>query len=404
MFEPRLKTKRSARRTWCRRLVLWVSPVLFALAGSLIPNQKTEAGIEILESDTLRTTRSERNRATRDARDEEKGFRITIQTDEDTLESKFRFGPPEHRSSRWVHVDGSGEDIVRFGEDIVVDVDELIDGSVVSMGGDVIVRGRVTEDVVSLGGSVTLEDGSVVEGDAVAIGGKLDRQRGARLDGENVGLRFIPGEYGPFGSPDGHVFFIVLTAISVGFLWICGVLFEWLMPLRMRNMAEQVRIKLWPSFFAGLAVHLLFLPVFALLLVTVIGIPLAILLPFVFALIITVGTIIVTALLGARLWGNATLRSRVEWIRGLSLGLIVLSGFSIVALVFAGMSGIIGTFGGLFLMSTCAGLWTLSTIGIGAVALSRFGGKAPFDVPSPPISGGASDPDPFGTPERATPV
>jgi hypothetical protein len=67
--------------------------------------------------------------------------------------------------------DSGDNAIVRFGEDITISADKVIDGDVVAIGGDVIVYGRVKGDCVSVGGTVDVRGNGVVEGDAVSMGG-----------------------------------------------------------------------------------------------------------------------------------------------------------------------------------------------------------------------------------------
>ena len=45
---------------------------------------------------------------------------------------------------------------MRFGEDITIPADKVVDGDVVAIGGNVIVYGRVKGDVTSVGGTVEL--------------------------------------------------------------------------------------------------------------------------------------------------------------------------------------------------------------------------------------------------------
>jgi hypothetical protein len=56
-----------------------------------------------------------------------------------------------------IHEDYDGsDDIVRFGEHIVIEEDEEVMGDVVAIGGSIDVRGKVMGDVVSVGGSLNV--------------------------------------------------------------------------------------------------------------------------------------------------------------------------------------------------------------------------------------------------------
>jgi hypothetical protein len=72
-------------------------------------------------------------------------------------------------------------DTVRFGGDVTVDVDERIQGDLVSIGGSIELEGEVTGDVVAIGGSAALGPQAVVRGDLSIVGGSLTRADGARI-------------------------------------------------------------------------------------------------------------------------------------------------------------------------------------------------------------------------------
>jgi hypothetical protein len=81
-----------------------------------------------------------------------------------------------------------GEDMVRFGDDIIIDEDELVDGDVVAIFGSVVVDGAVEGDVVAVMGGITLGPNGEIDGDAVAVGGSVDKERGGRIGGETVSI------------------------------------------------------------------------------------------------------------------------------------------------------------------------------------------------------------------------
>ncbi|MEZ4648129.1 MAG: hypothetical protein R3E97_04955 [Candidatus Eisenbacteria bacterium] len=315
--------------------------------------------IRELESDTLRTP------------DKRGRVRVMIETEDDTTSSTIRIG-----SSRWRRQGDEESSLVRFGEDIVIDADEVIDGSVVSIGGNVIVRGRVLEDVVSVGGSIKLEDGAVVEGDAAAVGGGLDLAPDAEVMGEKFDVEFGPAVF-TLGTPDGGRFFWAVFSLSLFLLLgLSALAVEWMFPTQMRRMTRHVRASLWPSFFVGLAAQVLIGPVLVILCITVIGIPAAILLPFVVTAAQIVGYVLVAAVLGAKFF-DGNLDSRAAWIRGSLAGLAVLAFMTVIPLLLAGIGGGIGQFGRLLALGAIAANWTIDTLGMGAVLLSRFGSREP---------------------------
>ena len=355
-------------------------PFVILLGTVLVATSDAEAQrIRVLEADTLQSSKWR-----------ERDIDITVDVGSDTSSTSIRIG-----TSRWKRGGHESASLVRFGEDIIVEQEDVIDGSVVAFGGDVIIRGRVLEDVVSFGGDVLLEEGGVVEGDAAAFGGSITRATGSDLLGEEVGVAFVPSTLGTsLRWPGGGRTFWTLFTLSVFlFLGIAGLAIEWVLPFRVRRMAEHVSSSLWASFFVGLAAHVLVGPLIALLAVTVIGIPVALLLPIFFTLAQIIGFLVVAAVIGAK-FSDGSLKSRPAWVRSVLAGVALFAVMNLLAVIIVGLGGIVGMLGRLMLLSLLAALWTVSTIGLGAVTLSRFGSRSPTtlgaDRGDPTIAGGYS--------------
>ena len=198
-----------------------------------------------------------------------------------------------------IDLDSNDNNLVRFGEDIVIPADKVIDGDVVAIGGDVTVYGRVKGDCVSVGGTVDVKDNGVVEGDAVSMGGGVATSDSASVGGSNVSLGspftrahgFWPmmGVFGLMGTGA----WIFGTAIKLGLT----LLFAWVVLLFARERivyaVEVMYERFGRSFLLGLAgfvgaavalptaiVLLILVSVIAIaiLAITIIGIPVAILL------------------------------------------------------------------------------------------------------------------------------
>jgi predicted acyltransferase (DUF342 family) len=84
--------------------------------------------------------------------------------------------------------DTDREDLVSFGEKILVERDEVVTGDVVCIGGDIEIYGTVKGDAVSVGGDLILSRTATVEGDAVSIGGRIDMHKNARVRGESLSI------------------------------------------------------------------------------------------------------------------------------------------------------------------------------------------------------------------------
>lgn len=265
-----------------------------------------------------------------------------------------------------------GTGIVRIWSDAKVPAGEVVDGEVVAVFGSVTVEGTVTREVVAVLGSVYLKPGARVDGDVVSIGGIIEQGEGVTIKGESVQLGLSPFT---FGLPARSV---ILCAIAAGWLvsMFTGWIFSLLFPSGMLRVGTVAERRPAASFFLGMLSVPGFFLALILLCITVIGIPLAILLPMTYMLVGYVGQLAATAVLGARL----TRRSLSE---GLMLPLLIgtlfvagLLGVGAVMLVGGGASQPVALF---LLISGVVLVLGLGALGTGAALLSRFGTR-PRDV------------------------
>ena len=105
------------------------------------------------------------------------------------------------------------DEVVRVGGSVTIPAEQKVNGDVVAVGGSADISGWVTGSVVAVGGSVHAQSGSEIDGDAVAVGGSVEKDEGAVIRGQTVTAvpgvnwrpewdRMIPQ---PFGGP-GHFF------------------------------------------------------------------------------------------------------------------------------------------------------------------------------------------------------
>ncbi|HEU4940571.1 MAG TPA: hypothetical protein VFT97_03045 [Candidatus Eisenbacteria bacterium] len=198
-----------------------------------------------------------------------------------------------------IDLDSNDNNLVRFGEDIVIPADKVIDGDVVAIGGDVTVYGRVKGDCVSVGGTVNVKDNGVVEGDAVSMGGGVSTSDSASVGGSNVSLgspwthshAFWPmvGLFGAVGTGIWLLHTLVRLGLTIFLAWLALLLAKERLVYAVDTMyARFGRSFLWGL--AGFAGSLVALPAaivllilvgaiaIAILAITIIGIPVAILL------------------------------------------------------------------------------------------------------------------------------
>ncbi len=227
-----------------------------------------------------------------------------------------------------------GDDIVRFGKDIHIRKNEMVQGDVFSIMGDVIVEGKVRGNVISVMGNIELDSTAIVNGDVVSVLGSLNDSDGARVRGETITVARDLGDIpvGPFifGSHGyGGGFFKILGRIV---MFIIGALLMLLiiyfLPSRMKESSSYI----FGSFFKSLGVGILVIIfgsiivaiLVAILSITIIGIPVAILLALSFAALIFLGYFVSAYALGHFVTGRMKMENESPFISGI-LGLFLLA-------------------------------------------------------------------------------
>lgn len=300
---------------------------------------------------------------------------------------------------------------LEIGDSVTVDADETIARDVVAIGGSARIQGEVRGTVVAVGGDVELGPTAFVNRDVVVIGGTLRRAPGARIGGEihEIGWRgFNIGDWSErraFGDfwPGPLLGAVVGLTSTLGRLAILS-LFALLVVLLGREYVDVVgsRAAAEPlkAGAVGVLSQLLFLPLLVItivmLVVTIIGIPLLALIPFVLLGLMIVGLVGFTAV--AQRIGRLV-AGRFGWAAGpygtTFTGIVVVLSPVLVARL-AGLAG-----GPTFGLGFAGAIfeYLVWTVGFGAVAISWLGGRRPA---SPP--GGYRPPSPdagYGQPAPA---
>jgi hypothetical protein len=226
--------------------------------------------------------------------------------------------PPEPPDLPDEDVGSSDNDLVRFGEDIEIPADKVIDGDVVAIGGSVTVYGRVKGDCVAIGGAVRIKGSGVVEGDAVSMGGGgVSTSDSGSVAGSNVSLGSWNLDHASHILPVAGVFGAVGTGIWLLVTMIklsLTLLFAWLALLlareRLTYAVDVMGQRFGKSFLLGLAswagmvvtipvaiilIVLVGVIAAAILCITIIGIPVAILL--VIAMVLGIIALVMAAVL-----------------------------------------------------------------------------------------------------------
>lgn len=299
-----------------------------------------------------------------------------------------------------------------------VRVDGEVSQDVVAIGGPVRINGRVGGSVVSVGGSVILGPGAVVDGDVNSVGGTIVRGEGSQIHGST-------SEVGPGWKDDddrdwdgiGPPFFFgpgELFASLAGIVVL--VLISWLALLAARPTLERIGHHVahepWKAGLVGFLFQLFFVPllvvVAVILVITIVGCPLLLLLPFV-VLAVILGALLGYAAVAWRVgqWIGARFGWRIgsPYLAAL-IGVLLIQGWMALGHLFGIGHGGLDWISAMFLMFGLAVKYAAWTVGLGAVLLSRFGnpqdwrfGRRPGPVPPVP----AAPYPPAATPP-ATPV
>ncbi len=263
--------------------------------------------------------------------------------------------------------DSNANDIVKFGTDVTIRPDRKVDGSVVVIGGSITVYGEVMGDAVSIGGDVNVRGSGRVHGDAVAVGGAVNEDAGSAVSGENVSigigaLRLLPivGVLAGIGSILGAIalFFVLLVIAGIALV---------LARERMDGMQEVYRHEMGKAVVYGGILTLLLGPVCVLLMITIIGIPVAlILLLLAFPLAVLAGIVSSGIYLGRQIRPGLS----TGWAAVAGLGALVALQWISGLLSHVPVIGLIGTVLGL--VGALGWIWAFFA-GLGAIWLTRFG-------------------------------
>jgi hypothetical protein len=251
-------------------------------------------------------------------------------------------------------------DIVRIGGgNVNVSQNERVEGDVVAIGGRVNIDGEVSGDVVAVMGGLTLGPHAIVRGEVTAVGGPFNRDPQAQVYGKvnevgigadgttippyNINMRNIL-----FGTLASRVERVVTTIVRV----LMFILFALIVMAVGRGPVQQIaaRIGAEPvrSGLVGLLAEILFVPVLVVtilaLVISIIGIPLLVLVPFG---IILIGIVMLVGFTGAAyMVGTWTLdrfgrTERNPYITA-AIGIVVIAGLTLIGRLFALAVGGVG--------------------------------------------------------------
>jgi hypothetical protein len=291
---------------------------------------------------------------------------------------------------------------IAIGRNIHVPVDEEVNDAVVVVGGSARIDGRVRDGIVVVGGNLDFGPKSDVRGEIVVVGGRVTRQPGAQVRGPVSDISFgdwsswriggvsLPvvdfGDFGRWLSLFGTVFRIALLALLMGIMILVA-------RAPVARIGRSAAAEPGRAFALGLLAELFFLPVLIIacvaLVVTIIGIPLAIVLvPFaIFGAFVAflLGFTAIACRMGE--W----IEDRMGWrtnsaLLAMSIGLLLVVGPTMIARAMGVAPDPLrwAAFGLLF-----AGIiieFIVWTIGLGATLMTGFGRWSTVPPPAPPVA------------------
>jgi hypothetical protein len=252
-----------------------------------------------------------------------------------------------------------GEEIVRFGNNVTIDRDEVVDGEVVVIFGNATVNGEIDGELTVVMGNADLGPEAVVRDDVTVVGGTLNRAPGAVIEGRIQNVAVGDGDWRGAGFPGmvrdtmfrntiGRVGSFVGTLLRIGLLSLLAVAIVAFGRNSIERIAERASADPLRSGLTGFLGQVLFAPILLvtifILLISIIGIPLLLLVPFGVMLLVVVAIVGFT---GVAYYVGSLLAARFGWTdRGSYVA--VLLGVLAIALItlVARATAIIG--GGLF--------------------------------------------------------
>jgi len=280
---------------------------------------------------------------------------------------------------------------VRVGSDLTVKENEEVGNDVVVILGSIYVDGKVNGEVVAVGGGVHLGPKADVRGDVTSVGGGIERSAEAKVSGQINEVKVTIPSVRPYvhfspwrnwtwwSTPFGAPVELVGTLVRISVIGLLAAILIAAFPTSVQRVSERVSAEPWRAAVTGLAAQVLFVPLLALTVLvlglSIIGIPLLLLVPFVLVTALAallLGFTGVGCAIGQQISRRGTAEIRNLFVP-LVVGLAIIWSLTLVAR-FVGLAGspLRLVVGGVLLVGFVVE-YVAWTIGLGGVLLSRFG-------------------------------
>jgi hypothetical protein len=236
--------------------------------------------------------------------------------------------------------------------------------SVINFGGTIIVEGRVGETIVGFGSEIILRSTARIEGDVISLGGTLDKDPGSIIDGDTIYFstsdevaKFLKeGIVGVLGFSLLPLL-LIFKLITLVIWFILAIILVAIFPKQITFASDQIQKSFWPIFGTGILSIVIFtsLIIFSVFLSFIlIGIPILLALIAVGVVIKIFGRVVVFYFMG-------------DWIFKAFGGKKVSALFAVfLGLFLFGLIGFIPVIGSVL-------SFVLSIIGWGVVIRTKFG-------------------------------
>lgn len=249
--------------------------------------------------------------------------------------------------------------------------DEKVKGSITAMG-PITVEGVVTGNVTSYSKITITSEGKIL-GDARAP--QIIKMRGGRIYGDRseTDIPDLPGFFSLSKSTNTQ---LVVNLIILGSLLFCTLILVTVAPRPIDRAKMCLQTCFVKSFFTGLLVWILIAPVIALLCLTIIGIPVAVIvIPLALVGAFLMGVIGLSQFIGATI-GRINVDSKGTQLLAALVGLVIYSlPWLLAGFLQMTSSSLFNGFATFFNVISII-IWSVGiTAGIGAVFMTRFGNR-----------------------------
>ncbi len=258
------------------------------------------------------------------------------------------------------------KDVFRIGKDVTVDEGEVIDGDIVVVRGDVRVDGTVNGGVTVFSGNIYVSSTGYIKNGAIALSGNVKQEPGARVGTVHVGIR----ESRDLGTSESSIYRImgIVFLIIFIFWWILSATCSSLFGPNINKVAESVIHFPIKSYFKGYLTFVLAFAAFLVLIITIIGIPLA----FVGLPLVILAGMIMSSTAVSNVIGQKITNSEKYSFRSYLYGSLILGGAPAILFL---IQAVTGSFVAMVFNWIFIGIFILVIlpIGLGGVLSTRFG-------------------------------